>query len=247
MYVNKKILYEKLFILLFVCIIILNGNIFCATTTNSTKSDIKINQSFNVGGVSIVIPAPTKEFVEIGYDNREILENILIPELYKLVCFFSLTNDLSLFDTNEEFLLVRYGLVNVLRSMEYIDCEEKDFKSLADGMEKLYPTFIQQAADKNVEYMNQKLKENYDDNYKMEKSVPLGIFFKKNDILGMGMISSIKNRNTITKLAVSSIMLRVRKRVICLNLYNEYKDTNSIIELSQLGEKWADTILNTNK
>ena len=109
----------------------------------SSEAEAKNNNtspvySFNVGGsVSISFPPPTADFIEVGYDNRELME-IVVPPNNRLLCAFVLNNDLSRLNKGGDQFLTKYAIVQVNRQAEYIDCETNDFKEVIEGAKEAF-------------------------------------------------------------------------------------------------------------
>ncbi|MDL1970861.1 MAG: hypothetical protein LWW94_07795 [Candidatus Desulfofervidaceae bacterium] len=218
----------------------------CFAQTAADKSVSVL--SFKVGDVPVTIPAPTKEFSEVGYDNREIME-VAVPPANRLVCAFVLKSDLPrLTRHDEELKLTRYAFVEVPRRGEYMDWKTSDFKKLIETMKGSLGNTISSSVEESEEELNHRLK-SLDLNTKVRigQPVQLGCFFYKENAFGFGMIVEYMMGNKAVKVVVGTMVLRVKERLLYAYLYAEYKDINTIKWVRKTMEQWSDTILKANR
>lgn len=232
---------KKFFGLLVLCLVLLNSSFFCIAETENSTSENKTSQAVNVGGVSIIFPVPAPEFVEVGYDKREFME-VFVPGSNRLLSAYILTSDLPLFGKNTKESFSKYGLIEVSRGAEYMTCEVSDFNEVISSVGSLKDMSF----DKVEKELNDRLKSIGTDEVKIGQPIQLGTLFKKDDVFGLGMLSSVDVGGRTMKMACCTILMRVKKKLIFIYLYDQYKDENSIKTLAKISEKWADEILKVN-
>jgi hypothetical protein len=212
--------------------------------------------SFKAGRTPIAIPPPTAEMTEIGYDNREFME-VAVPSQNRLIAAFVPTNDLAkLTSRSEDSALSRYAVVQVQRQLEYMDCEASDFKEVVDGMAEEFGSamdattaFTDSCIQEAEEEFNRRMKslELEEATVNLGKPVSLGSFFSKQDAYGFGMVMPVSMGNVNVKMGMGGVLLRVRKRLLFVYLFSEYKDEDTVKWIRKTSEAWADAILKANK
>ncbi len=213
-----------------------------ATDVNKAKT-----QSFIAGGVSIKIPIPDITFVEVGNDNR-VLMDVIVPQNNRLLCAFVLTNDLPrLFKDGNSNIISKYAMVQVPRRGENMDCEVSDFAQVVDGAKESFSDATP-IAKLSEEEFNRRIKSLDISNLQVKLGQPtqLGIFFSKQDIIGLGMLMGYEMGGITIKMGMTIILMRVKKRLLFIYLYAEYKNDETIKWLHNIGEKWSDEILKAN-
>jgi len=216
-----------------------------AQTMNNAITKI---QSYKAGGVPILIPCPNTDLVEVGSDNREGM-NVFVPENNRLLCAFVLKEDLSLLFTDEsKNIMSKYALVEVPRGGENMSCEQSDFKIVIDGIKESFNDALPSVMNESEDILNSRLKSLDIDNLnvKIGQPISLGCFFQKNDIYGLGMLMEVNMGGVDTKMGAAIILLRVKKRLLFVYLYAEYKNDETIKWLRTVGEKWSGEILKAN-
>jgi hypothetical protein len=227
------------------CIILLFilSVISSAQTSNDNKASI---QSFNVGGVSIKIPLPDTAFVEVGYDNRKLLE-VIVPQNNKLIGAFVLKSDFpNLFKGNNN-LMTEYSLIEVPRAAENMDCETSDFNEVIDGVKESFGNFSS-VVQESEEVFNSRMKslDLADMQIKLGQPTQLGCFFSKKDRVGFGMLMGYDMGGKTIKMGATIILMRVNKRLLFVYIYSEYKNDETITWLRNIGESWSAEILKAN-
>ncbi len=217
--------------------------------TNAETNEPKQSESFKAGGVPISILAPTAEFVEIGYDNREFME-ISVPTNNRLLCAFVLANDLPrLTKRSDDLVMTRYGMVQVPRQREFMDFEASDFKKVVDGLKEASGDSMASSFNEAEEEINRRMKSLGLDEAKLSigKPILLGRLFSKQDAYGFGMVMPVSMGGNTTKMGMGGVLIRAKKRLLFVYLYAEYKNEDTIKWLRKATEEWADSILKANK
>jgi hypothetical protein len=200
------------------------------------------------GGVSIKIPQPDSSFVELGDENRGLME-IFVPEINRLIAAYVLKADLPhLFKEDDNSIMGKYALVEVPRRGEYMDCEPNNFQEAVEGVKEVFGD-VSALMKGGEEEFNKRMKSlDLDDmQVKIGEPTQLGVFFSKQDIFGLGMIIGYDMSGTLTKMGAVITILRVKKRLLFVYLYAEYKNEDTLKWLRRTGEKWSDEILANNK
>jgi hypothetical protein len=214
-------------------------------TPTVNKSNIQV---FTTGGVSIKIPLPDTAFSEVGTDNRESM-GILVAKNNRLLSAYVLKNDLPfLFKGGNNTIMSKYALLEIPREAEGMDCEADDFKQVTDGAKEAFSDIASLIKVSEDEF-NHRMEALDLTNMKLEigQTERLGVFFSKPDIIGLGMIMGYEMGGSAIKMGMTAIILRVKKRLLFIYLYSEYKSDETISWLRSTGEKWSDEILKANK
>ena len=218
----------------------------------SLANNHKISQKrlFEVGGVSIYIPAPDVAFVSIGdyYNDFRIRLKSFVGNGLDLLCAFALKNELPYFFTIGNGEITKYALVEVPRQTKNININPIDFYELKIDIKKRFGV-DSTLSEKNKKDFYTWAKSLDLSNLKTKSGQPfkLGIFFSKKDVMGAGTIVKYDAFGVNMEMAGLIIYIHVKKRLIALYLYAKYKDENTILWLREVGENWSDRILQANK
>lgn len=218
----------------------------CAQDTTNKATPV---QSFKAGGVPIAFPVPTAEMVEVGDDNREIME-VFVPSSNRLLAAFMPVKDLSRFENGDETLLLsQYGLVQVSRKAEYMDIDASDFEDVLAGAKETFGDVMNSSAQEIEDEINQRLKALDLDSAKIDIDEPLllGSFFSKPDAYGFGMITQYSMGGDVFEMACGTAFVRVKDRLLFVYLYAEYVDQDTVNWLRKTTEAWVDAILAANR
>jgi hypothetical protein len=202
--------------------------------------------TYRAGGTPIAIPPPAG-LVEVGFDNRTIME-MFAPESNRLLAAFVLPGDLPNLRTGSSAVLSKYSLVEVPRRGEFVDFGANDFKDMADGASQGVSDVLNSSVKETEEEFNRRMKSLDLDNVKigLDKPVQLGTFFSKPDAYGLGIAMPVTVNGTTTKMVAGIILLRVKDRAMFAYLYAVYKDQDTLIWLRKTTQDWADAILKAN-
>ena len=225
--------------------------LFLAASGNAQDTSKKTTepQAFKAGGTPIVIPAPTGDMVEVGYDNREFME-IFVPTSNRLLAAFVLTNELPrLFSAGDDLVMSKYATVQVPRRFEYMDCEESDFKEVTDGAKAELGDIINSSTKEAEEEFNRRMEslDLEEATVSLGQPIQLGCIFAKPDAYGFGMILPVSMGGKTTNIGAGVALVRAKKRLLFAYLYAEYKNEETVKWLRKTTEEWADAILEANK
>ncbi len=210
-----------------------------------------IDQSFLIGSVKIVIPAPLDGFVEIGEINRDIME-VFVPDTNKLVCGFVMPDDLArMNEMDEDLVLDRYGLVQIYRETADQEMSEQDFEKIALMFDELMKGEFGSILDKASNDLNQRLEDaGIDAQASIKKPVNLGKLFTIKDASGYGFIMpydlKMDGDDESLTMAAGISILRVKNRFMFLYLFDTYENAESIKWIDSTSESWCKAILKAN-
>ncbi len=204
-------------------------------------------ETFRVGGVSIALPSPTGEMVEVGGDHR-VLFDMVVPDMNRLVAAFLLQKDAEdVQRTNSSGPLTPYALVEVLREGEFAEIGSSDFKDLASQMGQQLGGIVSSSVQETQDEFNRRMKAmNLDEKLDYGKPVMLGPLFNKTDASGFGMMAPVTMNGKSLKMVVGVILVRVRSHILFAYFYSAYKDQSTTEQVRAVSEQWADAILAAN-
>jgi hypothetical protein len=212
--------------------------------TNPVTTQAQIT-NIRVGAVSIAIPSPTNDLVEPGPDYRVIFEP-LAPVNNRLVAAFLPRDKMDTLLKGSTPPLDEYALVEVARRMEFTEIDSATFQQIAEALGKQFGGDISQK--NGQEEINHNLKAlGSSDSVKIDKPVPLGIFFAKSNAIGVGSITPYNVSGVTTRMAGCLTLLRVRGRILSVFTYVAYKDEGTVMWVKTTSEQWADAILKANE
>jgi len=205
-------------------------------------------QQFRVGGVSIAIPPPAAGMVEVGEDNRPLLDPV-VPDSNRLVAAFLLAKDVGSLRSGVSETLTPYALVEVLRSGEFTDIGASDFKDLADSISQQLGTVLDSSVKESEEEFNRRMKAMNLDNVQISygKPVMLGTLFTQDDAFAFGMMAPVTSSGKTAKMIVGTVLLRVRNRVLFVYFYSVYKDAQTLDWIRNVSQQWTGAILAANQ
>jgi hypothetical protein len=226
-------------------ILLLGG--FCNAQETSERTAEP--QAFKVGGTPIVIPAPTKDLVELGDNKREVME-VLVPSTNRLLAAFVLAEDLPNFAASGGHpVMSKYAMVEVSRRVENTDMEASHFNALVDTVKAQWGDILSSSAKNFEEDFHNRLKAHHfeDATVTLGQPIQLGCIISQQDEYGFAMIAPVLVDGKTTNMAVSTTLVRVKKRLLFLYLNSDYKNEATLTWLRETSEKWADAILSANK
>ncbi|MFN8240232.1 MAG: hypothetical protein U0X39_05705 [Bacteroidales bacterium] len=214
-----------------------------------TGKGISSPQSFPVGGVSVILPVPDTSFVEVGSSNRTGME-VFVPQSNRLLGAYVLKTDFpQLYKAEGNSTMERYALVEVPREAESVDCGPDDFKEVTTGATESLGPALAPAMKESEDEFNNRMKSMDISNMQVKIGEPkqLGVFYSKEDMLGMGLLVSYEIGGTPIRMAMTIMLIRAKQRLIFVYLYSEFKSEDTIVWLRRVGEKWGDEILKANR
>lgn len=213
------------------------------------KTQIKEQiQKYSVGGLTIKISSPDSSFIIADSLSLEAMKELSVPPENRLITAFILKEESNYSSTNDvNNRWTKYGMVEVVRKFENINCKESDFKEVIANINQ-YAQFSSSEITEAENKFNRKMDSLDIENMqiKIGELKDLGCFFSKKDIYGTGSIGIINYGNNSYKLCGVSIIIRVKNRLIILYLYAEYKNIETINWIRKVGQSWSENILKVN-
>jgi hypothetical protein len=214
--------------------------------TKPAQSQAQIT-NVRVGAVSIAIPSPTNDLVEPGPDYRVIFEP-LAPVNNRLVAAFVPQDKMDAVHKGNTPPMDEYALIEVARRMEFAEIDSATFQQIAEALGKQFGGDVGQFSKNGKEEINHNLEALGNSvNVKIDKPVPLGIFFSMTNAIGVGSITPYNVNGVTTRMAGCLALLRVRGRVLSVFTYAPFKDQGTVMWVKTTSEQWADAILKANE
>ncbi|HEX4996980.1 MAG TPA: hypothetical protein VFY29_02075 [Terriglobia bacterium] len=206
-------------------------------------------QSYKAGKTDLAIATPVTDMVEVGYDVRERME-LFVPATNRLLAAFVPARDMALLaDGQPPAGLKRYAMAQIPRQSEYVDIESREFAALVETVKAQFTG--PQASDafqSARQELNRRLK-----SMDVETPAPvaepgqLAPFFSKEDAYGFGMVSAVSIGDKTTDVAMGGAVVRLKKKVVFLYLYTEYRQEETMTWLRRATEQWTNALLALNK
>ena len=232
---------KKILILIFTCIAL--------TSIAQTNSKQKLQtQTIKVGGVDINIPLPDTTFVEISNKYRGLVE-LFVPQSNRLLSAYVLKSELQGFlNLKPGNSLSEFALIEVPLQGEDMNFEPNDYEEFMDGAKEYLGGDLTSIKNETEEEFNSRIKSIGLANMQIKYGQPtqLGCFFSKKDIIAWGMLMSYEMNGLSSKMSIVTIFIRVKKRLLYIYLYSEYKNEETLVRLRSFGKKWSDEILKVN-
>jgi hypothetical protein len=132
--------------------------------------------------------------------------------------------------------------------MEFAEIDSATFQQIAEALGKQFGGDIGQFSRNGQEEIQHNLEALGNSvNLKIDKPVPLGVFFAMTNAIGVGSITLYNVNGVTTRMAGCLALLRVRGRVLSVFTYAPYKDQGTVMWVKTTSEQWADAILKANE
>jgi hypothetical protein len=169
------------------------------------------------GGVSVAIPTPDKEFVEVGSDKRNFFES-MVPSRNRLLCAFVPADVLPRLK-NPASGMGRYMLVELSRSLDEKNTEvtSASFEKVVLGMKQQLadPSELNQTVQTTSEEISGKIKQlDQSKDVSIDKPARLGTLFRTSDAYAFAMLVPVSSGGVTMRAINTSVLLRVRDRLI---------------------------------
>lgn len=206
------------------------------------------NPQAKAGGISLELPTPADDFVEVGDKVRTTLFDLLTPSANRLLTAYVPTPTLDKLNagTTAGHLDV-YAMVEVSRRAEYADLSAQAFQKVTADMGPALGKIDAQKIGDVTEEINTRLKSLGTKPIEVGHPEPLGEFFQKTDASGFGMLMAVKNDDSSDTMAMGLAVLRVKNRLLFAYLYRRYESPETVNLLRKNLETWTDAILASNK
>ncbi|MDD3118939.1 MAG: hypothetical protein PHQ27_07165 [Victivallales bacterium] len=212
-------------------------------------------KEIKIGDKTITIPLQDG-FVDSASVDANILPNMtqFIPKDFEALALYVARSDAVLLATGKKAVFDKYMALTTLKETSDLFVPPHYFSKLKNGMRNQYgssPEWVQKERhefEKKISKMISTADAAAD--YKIDKIIPLGIDFENENMISVSVLSrkiiTIKKRK-IPFFQVSSItLLLIRGKVLCLYVYNNYKEQQDLIWVQKQSRAIAQSIVTAN-
>lgn len=212
-------------------------------------SAVGADPEFKAGGTPVILPGPAIDFPEVGDKLRTTVFELLAPSTNRLLSAYVPTDVLAQLNRGKAPSgLDLYGLVEVLRGMEYTDCTAKDFEQVLEGAGPSLGKVDTKGITESVQdEMNSRLKLLGAKPVAVDHPEMLGGLFRKPDVAGFAMLMSVKSGDRSVTMAGGMALVRIKERLIFVYLFRKYESPETVNWLRKNLEPWCDSILAKNR
>ncbi len=246
---------KKVGLYLLLCLIMISGYLEMAiaqtedadTKATPEKAAAVEIESFKAGGISIKIPAPDTDLIEVGYDVREQME-IFVPSSNRLLCGFMRSEDIPRFVKGEEnFIIPKYASVQVARQGEYQNFKISDYNDLVVYVRDSLGAEMAAITEESETEFNRRMESMDLKKISFGKPVQLGTFFSKDNTYSFGMLVTNSDGKMTWTMVIGTTFVRVNGRLLFVYVFANHKDDETIAMVRKISEQWANAILEANK
>ena len=198
----------------------------------------------DVGGKYLDLTLPDSNFMEVSerFSSRF---NLFVPDNNRLLCGFLIKSDVKRLTDGKDPKMDAYILVEVSRKAENIDCKTTDFKEVTSSITDI-PSIISSSKGEMVEQVNQRLKALDIPGIQLNDPKNLGLLYTKEDAIAAGMIYKVQQGNSVTAYICSTLLIRLRERLLFVYIYKIYQNQTSLKEIISLTDSYASAMLTAN-
>ncbi len=202
--------------------------------------------SYRSGDIQVIVPAPTEDFVDTGYDNREFWGTFTPPE-NRLLGVYMLKNELDRQTiNNKNSPMSRYGMFQVSRQAENQTFKKKDFENIVTIIKQQLGDELMSVSEYSEDLLKKRFKALDLDSVKAGTPLMLGQFFNKKQAYGFGMMINHKTDDLDFVIVTGSALIHVKDKMFLAYLYSTYENTESIMWVQRTTEQWTDAIIEAN-
>jgi hypothetical protein len=218
----------------------------------AASSQLPAVSVYQAGGVSVSIPAPLKNMVEVRPANRAAMER-LVPSFNRMITGFAPYKDqLRIAAGDNSAPLI--AMVTVSRQSESKVVGREDFEQIVDSVAKSFNETVDSDAKNNQAEFDQRMKSLDLDHVKVtaDKPLRLGNLFSHPNAAGFATLIEASGSGASPDMAASSkklvsvLYMRVKSRVLFAYIFADYKDKDTILWLRNASEGWANEIFKAN-
>ena len=215
----------------------------CAPITGAMAADPEAK----AGGVSLVLPAPPGDFIEVGDKLRSMFFELLVPSSNRLLTAYAPPSKIDLIGKVKDPGLDSYGMVEVLRQAEYTDFTPDDFEQIVQALDTSLGKVAAEQAGDAMDEINLRLKQLGGKPIEVGQPVMLGGFFRQPDAAGYGMLIAIKHEDENVTMATGMAAVRIKQRLLFAYIFRKYESPETVALVGKDLRSWADSILAKNK
>jgi hypothetical protein len=203
---------------------------------------------FKAGGVALVLPGLSADFMEVGDKLRTTLFELLTPASNRLLSAYVPSRSLTALNSGKGLGgLDIYAMVEVPRQSEYTDVTPQLFAEVMKGMESSMGNLDAKTLENVEQELSVRLKSMGAASVEIGHPEMLGGLFRKPDAASVAMLVAYKQGERSVTMANGIAFLRVRQRLIFVYLFRKYESPDTVSWLRKNLEPWVDAILAKNK
>jgi hypothetical protein len=203
---------------------------------------------FKAGGVALILPGPSADFMEVGDKLRTTLFELLAPASNRLLSAYAPSRSITALNNGKGLgALDIYAMVEVARQSEYTNVTPQDFAEAMKGMESSMGKLDAKTLENVEQELSVRLKSVGAASVEVGRPQMLGGLLKKPDAAGFAMLVAYKQGDRSVTMANGIAFVRVRQRLIFAYLFRKYESPDTVIWLRKNLEPWVDAILAKNK
>ena len=203
---------------------------------------------FKAGGVALVLPGPSGDFVEVGDKLRTTLFELLVPASNRLLSGYVSSKSLATLNSAKtQGALDIYAMVEVPRQSEYSDVTPQLFAQVIKSMESSMGKLDAKTFDNVEQELSARLKSLGAGPVDVGHPEMVGGRFQKSDAAGFAMLLAFKQGERSVTMANGTAFVRVRQRLLFMYLFRKYESPDTVSWLRKNLEPWVDAILAKNK
>jgi hypothetical protein len=203
---------------------------------------------FKAGGVALVLPGPSGDFVEVGDKLRTTFFELMAPASNRLLSAYVPSTSLTALNSGKVPAgLDIYAMVEVPRQAEYADVTPEAFAQVLQGMESSMGKLDAKTLENVEQELSVRLKSLGAGSVEIGRPEMLGGLFRKPDAASVAMLLAYKQGDRTVTMAGGIGFIRIRQRLIFAYLFRRYESPDTVSWLRKNLEPWVDAILAKNK
>jgi len=205
--------------------------------------------AFDIAGVSITLPCPSGEYIEVGDDLRSLFTKYLVPSENRVVSGYVEKSYLTKIgeDASNAPPPSVYAMIQVSRMADATVFDVNEFRNVIRNIPDPYgKLLLSTRAEMRADFQRRKRQIDAIP-IPPGRSRPLGAFFSKPDAAGFGLLRRVVTDSGPAYQVQGTVFLRVRGKLLFGYIYTGYKGAETIDWLPKVLEQWADAILAANQ
>ena len=194
------------------------------------------------GGVSINLPGPTGNFVEVG-DNLRSLFALLVGGGSRLLTAYLPAEDLAGMSHRPTNMEV-YAMVEVDKETENMQLSANEFREMLKDIEPEMDAGTLQDAQQQL---NHQLGTLATSPIELGQPQMLGRMFQKDDATGFGMLEAVKHGGLRETMVAGFALVRVKQHIVLAYLFHKYDSPDAVRWVRTTLDSWSDGILASNR
>ena len=221
--------------------LIILGNLYSSQLISQTTAIHNVT----IGGVPVLVPLPASGFVEVGDENRDLLD-IFVPDQNRLVSAFLTRDDFQRMtaESEEELELASYMFLEVLIGGEYQDYSPYDFQEARLEVMNI----VEGDKTEILDEVNSQLSDREEIIGKVEvgEMKILSTILDADNIYAVLMATKVSNGIEEATVICGLGLLLVNNRMLFAYVCSNYINDETLRWVSQTTEQWSRSILKVN-